>query len=240
MGFRKWRWPQFGVARRAKPGAPATPRQAVSAATIAGMKDLAIDDLQLFARVAALGNLSAVARERDAPASQVSRALAHIEKICGARLIHRSTHGLSLTPEGGTLLDYCQRISGTLEELEGEFATQAREASGLVRVAASTVVAQYQLLPSLAGLHEKHPKLRVELQVSDQLVDLASDGIDIAIRSATHFPGTVVVRQIGALGRALYASPSARHRLPKIKACLDYWAQWFDASARASANGFKA
>ncbi len=143
------------------------------------MKDLAIDDLQLFARVAALGNLSAVARERDAPTSQVSRALARIEKICGARLIHRSTHGLSLTPEGGTLLDYCQRISGTLKELEGEFATQAREASGLVR-------------------------------------------------------------QIGALGRALYASPSARHRLPKIKACLDYWAQWFDASAPASANGFKA
>ena len=302
------------------------------------MKDLAIDDLRLFARVAALGSLSAVARERDAPASQVSRALARIEKICGARLVHRSTHGLSLTPEGGIFLDYCQRISGTLEELEGEFATQAREASGLVRVAASTVVAQYQLLPSLAGLHKKHPKLRVELQVSDSLVDLARDGIDIAIRTATHLPDTVVARQIGALGRALYAAPgyladagvpehpddlrqhrlitnsaapqlnhwpfivngssltrpaegywrtndtglaanmvlaglgigrlatlvaqplvhqqkltpvlaaftdplpvpifavtaSTRHRLPKIKACLDYWAQWFDSVAQAS------
>ena len=304
------------------------------------MKDLAIDDLLLFARVAALGSLSAVARERDAPASQVSRALVRIEKICGARLIHRSTHGLSLSPEGETFLDYCQRISATLEELEGEFDTQAHEASGLVRVAASTVVAQYRLLPSLVGLHKKHPKLRIELQVSDSLVDLARDGIDIAIRTSTHLPDTVVARQIGTLSRALYAAPgyladagvpehpddlrqhrlitnncapflnhwpftvdgspvtlpadghwrtndtgvaanmvlaglgigrlatlvaqplvqqqkltpvlaafmdaqpvpifavtlSARHRLPKIKACLDYWAQWFDASPAASTH----
>ena len=66
------------------------------------MNDLAFDDLKLFARVAALGTLSAVARERDVPVSQVSRALARIEKTCGARLIHRSTHALALTPEGET------------------------------------------------------------------------------------------------------------------------------------------
>src|SRR5262245_19423744 len=104
---------------------------------MAAMDELAFDDLKLFARVAALGTLSAVARERDVPVSQVSRALARIEKICGARLIHRSTHGLALTAEGETFLDYCHRVTGTLEELEGEFATKAREPSGLVRVAVS-------------------------------------------------------------------------------------------------------
>ena len=187
--------------------ASSTRFKALTAVTIAGMKDLAIDDLQLFARMAALGSLSGVARERDVPVSQVSRALARIEKTCNARLIHRSTHGLSLTPEGNTFLDYCQRITGTLEELEGEFATQAREASGLVRVAASTVVVQYQLLPSLAGLHQRHPKLRLELAVSDRLADMARDGIDIAIRTASLLPDTVIARQIGTLGRALYATP---------------------------------
>jgi DNA-binding transcriptional LysR family regulator len=176
------------------------------------MDDLAFDDLKLFARVAALGTLSAVARERDVPVSQVSRALARIEKSCGARLVHRSTHALALTAEGETFLDYCRRLTDTFESLEGEFASQAREASGLVRVAASTVVAQYLLLPSLAALNVRHPAVRVELEVSDRLTDMARDGIDIAIRTATALPDTMVAREIGRLGRALYASAGYAER----------------------------
>jgi DNA-binding transcriptional LysR family regulator len=176
------------------------------------MDALAFDDLKLFARVAALGTLSAVARERDVPVSQISRALSRIEKTCGARLIHRSTHGLALTPEGTTFLDYCRRIGLTLEELEGEFASKAREASGLVRVAASTVIAQYQLLPSLVALSERHPKVRVELEVSDRLADMARDGIDIAIRTTSTLPDQMVARRLGTLGRALYAAPAYAQR----------------------------
>lgn len=171
------------------------------------MKNLAFDDLQLFARVAMQGTLSAVARERDVPVSQVSRALSRIEKACGARLLHRSTHGLALTAEGTSFLDYCQRIGATLEELEGEFAAKATQVCGLVRVAASTVIAQYQLLPSLRALRERHPQVRVDLRVSDQLVDMARDGIDIAVRTSSNLPDTVVARQLGVLGRALYATP---------------------------------
>jgi DNA-binding transcriptional LysR family regulator len=163
---------------------------------------------KLFARVAALGTLSAVARERNVPVSQVSRALSRLEKTCGARLLHRSTHGLALTAEGETFLDYCQRIATTLEGLEADFAHKAREASGLVRVAASTVVAQYLLLPSLPRLNQRHPQLRIELDVSDRLVDMARDGIDIAIRSGSDFADTMVTRRIGTLGRGLYAAPS--------------------------------
>ncbi len=175
---------------------------------MAGMNQLAFDDLRLFARVAALGTLSAVARERDVPVSQVSRALARIEKTCGVRLVHRSTHALALTAEGVTFLAYCQRIGETLDDLAGEFADQAREARGLVRVAASTVIAQYQLLPSLAGLQQRHPRLQVALEVSDRLADLAREGIDIAIRTGSDLPDTVVARPLGHLGRALYAAPA--------------------------------
>ncbi|MBT9514070.1 MAG: LysR family transcriptional regulator, partial [Acidovorax sp.] len=105
------------------------------------MRDIRFEDMHLFARVADLGSLSAVARERDVPASQVSRTLARIEQSCGARLVHRSTHGLTLTAEGLTFLDYCRRITGTLDELEGEFAQQSGQPSGWVRVASSSVVA---------------------------------------------------------------------------------------------------
>lgn len=172
------------------------------------MKDLAFDDLQLFARVATLGTLSAVARERDVPVSQVSRTLARIEKACGARLIHRSTHGLAPTAEGETFLGYCRRVIGTLDELEGEFASQARQAAGSVRVAASTVVAEYLLLPSFESLHQQHPGIAIELQVQDRLVDMAHDGIDIAIRTGNPTSENVVARQIGTLGRRLYAAPA--------------------------------
>jgi DNA-binding transcriptional LysR family regulator len=176
--------------------------------TIAAMRDLNFADLHLFARVAELGTLSAVARERDVPVSQVSRTLSRIEKACGARLIHRSTHGLSLTAEGQTFLDYGQQVLGTLDAMEGEFATKSQVVSGLVRVAASTVVAQYQLVPSLPGLGERHPRLRVELEVGDRTSDLARDGIDLAIRTPATLPDTVIARQIGTLGRALYAAPA--------------------------------
>lgn len=172
------------------------------------MRKLQFDEMALYARVAQLGSLSAVARERDVPVSQVSRTLARLEKACGARLMHRSTHGLSLTDEGRTFLEYSRRALDTLDELEGTFAERAGEPSGLVRVAASNVVAQYQLVPSLKGLGQRHPRLKVELEVSDRLVDIVREGIDIAIRSVVHLPDTVVARQVGSLGRALYAAPS--------------------------------
>lgn len=176
------------------------------------MDNLAFDDMKLFARVAALGSLSAVARERDVPVSQVSRTLARIEKTSGARLVHRSTHGLSLSAEGETFLVYCHRITHAFDELQGEFAHQAGEASGLVRVAASSLIAQYLLLPSLGALNQRHPNLRVDLQVSDQLADMARDGIDIAIRTGTALPETQVARALGHLDRALYAAPAYEKR----------------------------
>ena len=85
---------------------------------------MALDDLKLFARVAALGTLSAVARERDVPVSQVSRALTRIEAQCGARLVHRSTQGLTLSAEGETFLAYCRQIGAAFDELQGELARQ--------------------------------------------------------------------------------------------------------------------
>ena len=164
--------------------------------------------MHLFARVANLGTLSAVARERDVPVSQVSRALSRIEKACNARLIHRSTHGLTPTPEGDAFLQCCRRMLATLDELEGEFAQQSQQATGWVRVAASTLVAEYLLVPSFESLNQRHPKLRVELQVEDRMVDMAQSGIDIAIRTGEPALDTVVAQKIGVLGRRLYATPA--------------------------------
>lgn len=180
------------------------------------MDALALDDLRLFIRVAMLGSLSAAARERGVPVSQVSRALTRIEAQCGARLVHRSTQGLTLSAEGETFLATCRHIGAAVEELQGEFADRAAEPAGRVRVAASSLVAQHLLVPALPSLGEAFPKLRVELEVSDRLIDLARDGIDIAIRTASVLPEHWVAQPVGRLDRALYATPEyvARRGLP--------------------------
>ena len=188
---------------------------------MARTQDLSIDDFALFSRVAELRNLSAVAREREVPASMVSRALARIEKLCGARLVHRTTHGLSLTDEGETLAAHGARVLDAAQALDADLDERQHDASGLVRVATSPVMALV-LLPSLEPLLQAHPRLRVEVAAEDRLVDLAREGIDIAIRSGTPSGDGLVARLIGDHGRAIYPSPDylARHGTPATPADL--------------------
>lgn len=177
---------------------------------------LTLDDFALFARVAELRNLSAVARERDVPPSQVSRALARIEASCGAKLVHRTTHGLSLSDEGESLAAHGTQLLALAAQLDAELDERHGDASGLVRVATSPVIALY-LLPSLGPLLERHPRLRVEIDADDRLVDMAHEGVDIAIRTGTPVSDGLVARAIGVHERAPYAAPSylARHGAPQ-------------------------
>lgn len=176
---------------------------------------LSLDDFALFARVAELRNLSAVARERDVPPSQVSRALARIERLCGARLVHRSTHGLSLSDEGESLAAHGAQLLAVAQELDGALDERRGDPSGLVRLATSPVLAMH-LLPALAPLLERHPRLRVEIAADDRLVDMAREGIDVAIRTGEPRSDGLVARPIGEHSRALFAAPAylERHGVP--------------------------
>jgi DNA-binding transcriptional LysR family regulator len=167
---------------------------------------LSIDDFALLARVAELRNLSAVARERAVPPSQVSRALARIERLCGLRLVHRSTHGLSLTDEGDRVAALGAQVLQAAEQLDAELDERRGDPSGMVRIASSAVMATY-VLPALVPLMERHPRLRVELAVDDRLVDMAREGIDIAIRTGAPVQEGLVARPLGSHGRSLFASP---------------------------------
>lgn len=171
------------------------------------MVNLHFEDLRLFARVAALGTLSAAARERNAPVSQISRTLQRIEAAYGTKLVHRTTHGLSLTPEGEILQAYALRILDEIDALDSEFGETRDRVNGLVRVSMSTVIAQHLMVDSLPSLQVKHPELRIDFRVDDALVDMAREGIDIAIRTGEPQTDTLVMRKLGMLYRRLYASP---------------------------------
>ena len=84
-------------------------------------------DMALLVRVAEMGTLSAVARERDVPVSHVSRAITWLENLYKVRLVNRSTHGLSLTPEGDLFLAHARRVNPDIAVLE----TSARSGAGL-------------------------------------------------------------------------------------------------------------
>jgi DNA-binding transcriptional LysR family regulator len=168
---------------------------------------LRLDDLTLFTRIVELGTLSAAARERDLPVSQVTRSLARLESACGVRLLHRSTHGLSLTDEGDTVLAHGRRLLDTAAELQGELSGRTVGPSGWVRLSVSPILAQAIVAPSLPELYRRHPHLHVDIAADDRMTDMAREGIDIALRSGTTHSENVVARQIGVLKRALYASP---------------------------------
>ena len=181
------------------------------------MMDLSFGDLLLFTRIAGLGTLSAVAQERNVPVSQVSRGLQRIEAACGAQLVRRTTHGLSLTAEGETVLAHARRVLAEADTLEAELHQSRSQPAGLVRVSMSSVIAQHLMVESLPSLHARHPQLTLDFRVDDALVDMAREGIDIAIRTGDPQTDTLVIRPLGRRERRLYASPDylARHGPPE-------------------------
>ena len=180
-----------------------------------------IPDLQLFLRVIELGSLSAVARERNVPVSQVSRAVNRLEAHHKARLLHRTTHGLSLTGEGETLRDHGKRVLSTLAELDADLAQNAKDVRGVLRLGVSPAMARYLIIPSLRGLYERHPRLQVDLQTDDRVVDMAREGIDLTIRTGEPQTDTLVARQIGIHRRGVYAAPAYLRRFGTPKTPQD-------------------
>jgi DNA-binding transcriptional LysR family regulator len=169
---------------------------------------LQLNDVALFARIVELGTLSAAAREHEVPVSQVTRSLARLEAVCGVRLLHRSTHGLSLTDEGDTFLAYGRRLLDTTAELSSELTGKISGPIGWLRISVSPLLAECVVAPSLCGLYQRYPQLHVDINADDRMADMARDGIDIAIRTGTPKSDTLVARQIGEHGRTLYASPA--------------------------------
>jgi len=172
------------------------------------MDQLTLDDFALFAQIAAQQNLSAVARERGVPPSQVSRALARIESRCGVQLVHRTTHGLSLTGDGETFLETALRIVEEQSDLQSQLADRRGAVSGLVRIGISQLFAEHVVLPQLPILRDRHPSLRIEVRNNDRILDMASESVDVVVRGGVPAADTLIAKPLGSHGRALYASRS--------------------------------
>lgn len=201
------------------------------------MRNLNFDDMHLFARVAELGTLSAVARERDVPVSQVSRTLNRLEKTCAARLIHRSTHGLARW-----ISVLRRRLYATPGYLQTFGTPQHPDELRLHRLISNSGVAMLNHWPFIV-------KGKPAVIVADgcwrsdntgMTARLTLQGLGIS-RFATLVAEPLVQRGllVAVLPGFVDEQPSpihavtlsGRHRLPKIRVCIDYWAEWFDRGA---------
>lgn len=174
-------------------------------------------DLQIFMAVAAAGSLSAAARQLDVAPMQVSRRVAALEEELGVRLFHRTTRSVSLTAEGEALMPYAVTMTDAEDSARSELRPSPTQVSGMLRVTAPSVFGQSIVLPLLPALLSKHPALRIDLDLSDRVVDLVGQGLDLAIRIAPLGDSELVARKLAANPRIICAAPSylRRHGRPK-------------------------
>lgn len=166
-----------------------------------------ISDLRVFLAITAAGSLSAAARQLDVVPMQVSRRVAALEEELGVRLFHRTTRSVSLTVEGEALLPYAQSMVEAEEGALAMLQPASSRVGGVLRVTAPSVFGQSIVLSMLPRLLALHPELRVELDVSDTVVDLVGGGFDLALRVAPLPDSELVARRIAANPRVLCAAP---------------------------------
>lgn len=163
-------------------------------------------DVALFVSCVRAGSLAEAARRLGLQPMAASRGLAALEAELGARLLHRTTRALSLTPAGEAFWPHA------LAMLEAEEAARAAlgggGVAGLVRVAASTAFGRKVLAPVVAAFLRDNPEARVDLLLGDGLVDLVAEGVDVAIRIATLRDSALVARRIADSPRVLCAAPA--------------------------------
>ena len=171
-----------------------------------------IGDLTLFLRVLDLGSITAAAHSLDLSVAVSSQRLKRLERELGVRLLHRTTRRLHPTPEGVALAERGRVLVEDLESLGAGLREAATEIAGTLRVTLSASFGRQHVSPLLSEFLARHPKLRLSMHLSDQMVDLVSEGFDLAIRIGAMEDSSLVARPIAANRRVLCASPDYLRR----------------------------
>jgi DNA-binding transcriptional LysR family regulator len=170
-----------------------------------------LEALKLFARVARTGSFSRAGRELGLPQPSVSRVIAELERELGVALLTRSTRAVVLTDAG---TEYLARIEPLLLALEeaNQSLRGTPELRGVVRVGLPASIAIREIIPRLPRFMDRHPALRVELQLKDEKQDLLRDGVDVAFRVGELSDSTATSRVVAVIQRVVVASPAYLQR----------------------------
>ncbi|OZI76800.1 LysR family transcriptional regulator [Bordetella genomosp. 2] len=164
--------------------------------------------MQVFVEVVDRGSLSAAAQRLDMSRAMVSRYLAELEAWVGARLLHRTTRRLSLTPAGAETLPRCRRMLDLMGDMHEAVAAPDAEPRGQLRVSVSLSFGAAQLAGAVADFVDRYPGASVDLQLVDRIVNLVEDGIDLAVRITNELDPNLIARKLAPCRSAVCAAPA--------------------------------
>jgi DNA-binding transcriptional LysR family regulator len=211
-----------------------------------------LDDLvsmAMFARVVEAASFTAAADALGVSKSAVSKRVAALEERLGARLLHRTTRRLSLTPDGARLHERCLHMLRAVDDAAELVQADGDEPRGVLRVNCSSTLAEHHLGGAVTAFVARHPKVQVDLSTDNALIDLISERIDVAVRMATRLDSSsLVARRIATSHKLACASPGylAARGTPRVPddlrghACLHFSAlrpelEWrFEGGERAT------
>lgn len=175
-----------------------------------------------FVSVATRGSLSAAARAEGVAPAIMGRRLDALEEHLGVRLMVRTTRRITLTREGSAFLEDCQRLLTDVANVEASVSAGSVQASGHLRITAPAGFGRRHVAPLVPQFHARHPQVRISLNLSDRVVDLAGEGYDCAVRVGDLPDSSLVSMRLADNRRLCVATPGylAAHGTPSHPAEL--------------------
>jgi len=181
-----------------------------------------LDQLRVFAAVAERASFAEAARALGVSPTAASRGVASLEESLGVALLRRTTRSVALTPEGSAYLERCRRALDELDDGARSIRGDAAEPRGLLIVTAPVLFGRMHILPIVTRLMRAHQGLNVRLSLTDRIVRLVDEGVDVAVRIAELVDSSLHAVRVAEVRRTLVASPAYLdvHGEPKTAADL--------------------
>ncbi|TBU77660.1 LysR family transcriptional regulator [Pseudomonas daroniae] len=170
------------------------------------------EGLDEFVAVAECGQFTAAAERLGLSSSQVSRQIARLEERLHTRLFYRTTRKVALTEAGQTFLQHCQRLQDAREEALNAIGDLGSEPKGLLRMTCAVAYGERFIVPLVTAFAARHPRLSVDIELSNRTLDLLQDGFDIAIRLGRLQDSRMLATRLAPRRMYLCASPDYLQR----------------------------
>jgi DNA-binding transcriptional LysR family regulator len=167
-----------------------------------------LENIRTYVRVVELGSLSAAGRDLRLSPAVVSHRLQQLENHLGVRLLNRTTRQMQATEHGQAFYEACQDVMNAVDRAESVAAEASLTPQGTLKVTAPLGFGRRILAPLVPEFQARHPKIDMRLRLSERLIDLLEEAVDVAVRMAILSDSNLIARKIADCGRVLAASPA--------------------------------
>lgn len=178
--------------------------------------------MNVFVHVVEARSFAAAARALRQSPPAVTRAVAFLEEITGARLLTRTTRSVTLTEPGARYYADCKRLLGDLAEAEAVAGGAFARPSGVLSITAPVMFGQMHIAPIVGQYLDQYPDMRARLLLFDRIVNIVEEGIDLAVRIGHLADSTLSAVRVGQVRQIVCGSPDyfARNGTPQMPADL--------------------